>query len=290
MKCVIGVISSPGRGYDKMKEVWIENVEEFNKRSEIDKVYLFFLEGHQRQDRTPYSIEQMTENRIYKFKANCEEKFENLLRKSLIFFQYVKEFYNEKENSEYTFVIRSNLSTLFNFDRVFKFLKSVNTKMLDKDKEFFLGGSVIDNYYGIGTCYSGTNITLSLPLVKLIACNATKVMETAKEDDIALSRWAILNTKYKLLTQDMMRIDFIEDKVLLNSLNNINDEKIFCYRFKTIDRENDSNIMKLLYEKFYSNDFKLDQFILINKGERSVYAKNINYADTIAKECFEFNY
>ena len=79
MRCIIGVISSPGTGYDDMKNIWFENVNEFNKRSDKDKVYLFFLEGHKRHDRTQYAIEQISENHIYKFKANCEEKFENLL-------------------------------------------------------------------------------------------------------------------------------------------------------------------------------------------------------------------
>jgi hypothetical protein len=288
MKCIIGVISSPGSGYDDMKDIWIENVNEFNKRSEKDKVYLFFLESHERNDTTQYAIEQISENHIYKFKPNCEEKFENLLKKTLIFFQYIKEFHNEKVDDEYTFVIRSNLSTLFNLDRVFKLFKEINNKMTESKSDVFIGGSVIDNYYGIGTCYSGTNITMSLPIVKIVASNAGQVMETAKEDDIALSRWTILNNIGNLLSQDIMRVDFIEDMVLLNSTDNIEDEKIFCYRFKTKNRENDSKLMKKLLEKIYDKEFKLVDFILENKGERKVYGHNSHHAKTIAKECFKF--
>ena len=33
MRCIIGVISSPGTGYDDMKNIWFENVNEFNKRT-----------------------------------------------------------------------------------------------------------------------------------------------------------------------------------------------------------------------------------------------------------------
>lgn len=294
MKCVIGVISSPGSGYDDMKDIWFQNVNEFNKRSEKDKVYLFFLEGHERYDTTPYTIEQLSENHIYKFKANCEEKFENLLRKSLIFFQYVKEFYNEKIDNEYTFVIRSNLSTLFNLDRVFKLLKEINKEMLDENCDLFIGGSVIDFYYGLGTLYSGTNITMSLSLVKIVGSNVNKVMNTAKEDDVALSRWSILNNRENLLSQDIMRVDFIEDfkkdnHILLNSITNIEDEKIFCYRFKTKNRENDSKLMKILLEKLYDKDFKLIEFIIENKGDRKVYVKNQKYANSYAKKCFRFN-
>jgi hypothetical protein len=287
MRCIIGVISSPGTGYDDMKNIWFENVNEFNKRSDKDKVYLFFLEGHKRHDRTQYAIEQISENHIYKFKANCEEKFENLLRKTLIFFQYVKEFHNEKIDDEYTFVIRSNLSTLFNLERVFKMFKEINNKMIESKSDLFIGGSIIDNYYELKTCYSGTNITMSLPIVKIVASNAKNVMETAKEDDIALSRWTIENNRGNLLSQDIMRVDFIEE-VLLNSINKIDDEKIFCYRFKTKNREDDSKLMKTLLEKVYDKEFKLVKFILENKGERNVCAKNIEYAESFAKECFKF--
>lgn len=287
MRCIIGVISSPGTGYDDMKNIWFENVNEFNKRSDKDKVYLFFLEGHHRHDRTQYAIEQISENHIYKFKANCEEKFENLLRKTLIFFQYVKEFHNEKTDDEYTFVIRSNLSTLFNLERVFKMFKEINNKMIESKSDLFIGGSIIDNYYELKTCYSGTNITMSLPIVKIVASNAKNVMETAKEDDIALSRWTIENNRGNLLSQDIMRVDFIEE-VLLNSINKIDDEKIFCYRFKTKNREDDSKLMKTLLEKVYDKEFKLVKFILENKGERNVCAKNIEYAESFAKECFKF--
>jgi len=287
MRCIIGVISSPGTGYDDMKNIWFENVNEFNKRSDKDKVYLFFLEGHKRHDRTQYAIEQISENHIYKFKANCEEKFENLLRKTLIFFQYVKEFHNEKIDDEYTFVIRSNLSTLFNLERVFKMFKEINNKMIESKSDLFIGASIIDNYYELKTCYSGTNITMSLPIVKIVASNAKNVMETAKEDDIALSRWTIENNRGNLLSQDIMRVDFIEE-VLLNSINKIDDEKIFCYRFKTKNREDDSKLMKTLLEKVYDKEFKLVKFILENKGERNVCAKNIEYAESFAKECFKF--
>ena len=157
----------------------------------------------------------------------------------------------------------------------------------ESKSDLFIGGSIIDNYYELKTCYSGTNITMSLPIVKIVASNAKNVMETAKEDDIALSRWTIENNRGNLLSQDIMRVDFIEE-VLLNSINKIDDEKIFCYRFKTKNREDDSKLMKTLLEKVYDKEFKLVKFILENKGERNVCAKNIEYAESFAKECFKF--
>lgn len=297
MICIIGVISSAGYGYESMKEIWFENVNEFNKSNENDKIYLFYLEGYKTYDmfledkleNINYSIEQISNNNIYKFKIECKEIFENLLKKSLVFFNHIEKFCSEKYKDEYTFVIRSNLSTLFNFNKLFRTLKNINTKMLESNNTHFMGGSIINSYHPIYSGYSGTNISFTINTLQKILIKSELLLSRYKDpDDLLLSAIIFQNYKENLLTMDYKLICFLEDMILFKSINNINDDSIFCYRFKTNNREDDSKLMKILLDKIYKKDFNLLNFINEYKNNRQIATQNSEYANNYSLNCFKF--
>ena len=297
MICIIGVLSSPGYGYEEMKKLWFENVNEFNKSSINDKIYLFYLEGYATYDmfledkleNINYSIEQMSNNNIYKFKIECKEIFENLLKKSLVFFNYIEKFCSEKYKDECTFVIRSNLSTLFNFNKLFHNLKNINKKMVESNNTYFMGGSIILSYHPIHSNYSGTNITFTMKTLKIILINSQLLLNRYKDpDDLLISSLIFQNYKENLLTMDFKLVCFLEDKILFKSTNNSNDDSIFCYRFKTNNRENDSKLMKILLDKMYTKNFNLSQFVIEYKNNRQIVTQNLEYENNYSLNCFKF--
>lgn len=288
MKCVIGVISSPGDAYSNMKNIWIENVSKFNSSQSLHTIYLYFLEGIQRTDTNLYSISNINNhNNINNFYCNCEEKFSNILKKSLIFFKYVSQNYNSIENNEYTFVIRSNLSTLFNFHKLFSEFYNINHILHIENNDKFLGGSFISKFFGIFTRFSGTNLTFTLSSINLLVQNYKEVMSFFKADDVCLSGWLVKNYFEKLIYKDFPRLDFCK-QIVFNSTD-LYDNNIFCFRFKTDDRSLDSVIMKCLINQMYSEDFNISTFIssIPQLSNLEIKSHNKDYINLYAKRAFK---
>jgi hypothetical protein len=292
MKCVIGVISSDGPGFEGMKDVWKKNVSTFNSAGSNDFVELYFLEGKQREDNKLYHIDKIEDN-IYSFQANCQETFKNILKKSIIFLKHVADF-DVSVNGEFTFVMRSNLSTLFDFHKLFRYLHEVNNALLTKKWEYFLGGSMIDRYCSYRTYYSGTNITFSIPVIRLLIKHYKDMIGNSKDgDDIVLSAFSIDLCLKNLLMRDMMRMDFC-DEITFNSCEPF-DSSIFCYRFKTDNREKDSSLMHAFYEKMYTVEDIKEIFFQLYKRELfqcdgQLHVKNPSYKNTFTKPFFLHTY
>ena len=286
MKCVIAVISSPGESYSIMKNLWIQNVSYFNTSQSVHSIYLYFLEGKQRTDTDLYSISNISNN-INNFYCNCEEKFTNILKKSLIFFKYASQHYNSIENNNYTFFIRSNLSTLFNFHKLFYQLVQINQILHFENNDKFLGGSVISKFFGIFTRFSGTNLTFTLSCINLILENYKNVISFHKADDVSLSGWLLKNFFNELIYQDFPRLDFCK-QIVFNS-SNLNDNNVFCFRFKSEDRSFDSVLMKSLLNIIYNIDFDISNFIssIPHLSNLEIKTHNKDYIDIYAKRAFK---
>jgi hypothetical protein len=286
MKCIVGVISSEGPGFQTMKEVWKKNVSTFNNCGSGDSVELYFLEGKQRNDNDLYHVEEIEEN-IYSFQANCKETFENILRKSIIFFKHVAEFDTLNEKGEFTFVMRSNLSTLFDFHKLFNYLYEVNSCLHTNKREHFIGGSIIDKYCSLQTYFSGTNITLSIPVIRvLIQYYKRMILDTIAGDDVVLSGYAIKLCFDKLVMRDIPRMDFCGE-ITFNSCGPF-DNSVFCYRFKSSDRSQDSTLMNNFLENMNSiKDLKELFFYLYEKKlfncNGFLNVKNPGYKNTFTK-------
>jgi hypothetical protein len=294
MRCLFGVISSEGEGYQKMKDVWINNVVAFNKKCHADVVELYFIEGKQRSDNNLYQINDVDAN-VYCFQANCEETFKNILRKSLIFLGHVSKYDIKNEKGEYTFTIRSNLSTLFNFEKLFEYLHEVNLALQMKGKENFLGGSFIDKYCAKRTYFSGTNLTFTLPVIKTILENYKQIMvyKDSEGDDVLLSSLA-LELCDNLLMRDMKRMDLCKE-VIFNSCDAF-DDTIFCYRFKTDSRSGDAESMAIYLKHLYSGLTVKEEFVQFLNDEPPyqfdtfVHIKNKGYINTFTRIFFLHKY
>jgi hypothetical protein len=286
MKCIIGVISSPGDAYSVMKNIWIQNVSLFNSSQSSHSINLYFLEGIQRHDTQLFSISKI-DNNINNFYCNCEEKFENILKKSIIFFKYLTNNYNTIENNEYTFFIRSNLSTLFHFPKLFAQLQNINQILHLENNDKFLGGSFISKFFGIFSRFSGTNLTYTLPCIKLIVENYKAVLTFFKADDVCLSGWLVKHFFEELIYLDFPRLDFCK-KIVFNSTD-LYDNNIFCFRFKSENRELDSLFMRTFLEQMYSPDFNISEFIssFTQLSSLEITTHNKEYINIYAKRAFK---
>ena len=281
MKCVVGVISSEGDGYNEMKNIWIENVKTFNKSSN-NKVDLYFIEAEEKE-KYIYSLENISDN-IYIFKANCIENFENLIKKTLKFFDYVTKVYDDEYQNEKLFIIRTNLSTLFQFERLFDFLKDINKHMINLNKNSFFGGTIIKNYQQFS--YSGTNLTFTLPIIKLLVENYKDVIAINHIDDIAINKYIHDNVK-QVVSQNIKRIDFSDNHILVHSAL-LDFNNVFCYRFKTNDRIKDAEEMKKMLNNIYDKEFNILKMIIDKQVLATI--QNEEYENTYCKKCFLLNF
>lgn len=289
MKCVFGVIYNKGEAYDTMRQVWIENVSNFNKTNTQDIVELYFIEGVQRSDTQLYSIDSVTDN-IFSFKANCQETFVNILTKSIIFYKHVSNFAVKDTNDDFTFVIRSNLSTLFHLNNLFKYLKESNKALASEGLNNYLGGSIIDKYCQFKTFFSGTNLTMTIPSVRYIVKNYKDIIKYKdKEGDDVLLSTMLVNYYWKdLLLRDIMRLDFTPE-IIFNSCKSFN-KSVFCFRFKTDDRMFDADLMTNISKQIYKNEFSTEQTVYDLLGhdppyfsDRNIYVRNEEYEKSFTK-------
>ena len=94
-------------------------------------------------------------------------------------------------------------------------------------------------------------------------------------EDLMLS---MLFEIYKPLKLNIGRLDFVEYKkeefleakpktILFNKC--VSNDTIFCYRFKTFNRQNDINVMSILLDNLYIKDFQILKFIdYLSKAHR----------------------
>jgi hypothetical protein len=282
MRCVIGVISSEGAAYQSMKDTWTKNASTFNESTSHDVIELYFIEAEQRSDTQLYTIDKMQDD-VYLFRANCKETFKNILKKSIIFFKHMSQSDTMNAEGQFTFVMRSNLSTLIDFKKLFKSLHETDAALHKQEWEYFLGGSIIDKYCALRTYFSGTNLTFTIPVLKHIVKSYKEILDNEEDgDDIVLSAW-VMGLHKTLLMRDYKRLDFCED-ITFNSCDSF-DESIFCFRYKTEDRTKDAELMAQHYSIMYKNMTLKEQFIHLYKQELfkfggTVYVKNKAYVNT----------
>jgi hypothetical protein len=239
MKLVIGVISSRNLEYDSFKDIWIQNVIQYN-RSNRNKIDVYFLYCH-RLDKS-YDILQIDKH-IYDFFCNDDETFQNILKKTVVFFQYICQ-------TEFDFLIRSNASTLFEFNKLFYWMHNKPNKL------FFAGTYNIYRRNDNILLLSGTNLTFSKDTVCLIASNMNVNMYNEEIDDVAIS---LFMSKYDVIRDNIKRLDFT-DTIIYNRCKKY-DPDIFCFRFKSSNRQEDISIMYNVLNILYIPNYSLISFI-----------------------------
>jgi hypothetical protein len=160
------------------------------------------------------------------------ETFENIIYKGVDGLQVII------DSCKPDLIIRTNMSTLFDFKKVIEYSKKL-------PKSGFYGGPFIGEITNKTPMISGTCIMMTLDVAKYIVSNRESI-DTLANEDVALS---YLMDRMTHLTINVKRIDFIDNRVLFHKCT-IGDDSVFCFRFKTSDRNGDSNLMKSVLETF----------------------------------------
>lgn len=227
-KIIVGILSSQDETYDAFKKVWLRNIEHWTQRKKNKheiRAYdfeFYFIYGGENEGIIQH--EQYTD--LY---YAYPETLPNMLRKTLRFFEHI----NEKYVADDILVLRTNLSTLFDFD-------SYTTWLRDVPRNLFFGGSIIDGFEGESTKFSGTNMIMSKDVMQFIIQYQDRFTYNYNED-IELSSMVMFNLNKgpkQLRLKAMKRVDFIQDAVMYHKCD-MYAEDVACFRFKTQDRKSD---------------------------------------------------
>jgi hypothetical protein len=218
-----------------------------------------------------------------------------VLNKILDFYEYIRNKLNLNDNNSYnyntledtTYILRTNLSSLFDFVKMYNYL-------LDKPKKNFFAGTINGFYNNIYTTISGMNSILSLDTMMYSIDNADNIREylkVLKYEDDTMSNYIIRNLNVFLI--NIKRLDFIEmeevvlpthvwpatPKSIIYQKCNINDQGIFSFRFKTFNRTNDIEVMNMLNDNILKDGFDLNNFV-------NFMSKSCNYLINTESETY----
>lgn len=259
MKYIIAVIACDGI-YSKMKDIWIHNMLLYG----IDDMELYFIYGKHEQNK---EVEKLIGN-IYNFYGKNEEKFENILLKTLDFMEYIDRKYDKY------MMIRSNMSTMFNLPLLRHYMNVVSIYNL------YVGGTFTGIKFKDESqmmIISGTNMCLSKEIVRWCITGREIMKEYNMIDDTALSVYIFeLSKDTKIVMCNMPRIDIL-DKLELQHCNSA--LGVCCFRFKSSDREED---IKRMY-KFLNSNFDInlvEEFTslgIVSVNELDMYTKPFIY-------------
>lgn len=180
------------------------------------------------------------------------------------------------KNLKYDYYVRTICSTLFDLNILKKFLEN-------KEREKTIMGSFVGNFPTL-QIISGTNLIMTQDLIDFVILNSNKLKiyinnyfnESTRYLEYSDNFLKLLNNhiiNLDILTEDVFfsilflnftqikyyynipRLDFIKDNEILYHKAQENIDDLFCYRFKTKDRNIDFLKMHLLYK----NNFDLKE-------------------------------
>jgi hypothetical protein len=142
------------------------------------------------------------------------ESFQAMTRKTIDSIEYFL------EDKEFTHVIRTNLSSVWNFPRLITYLKLLPSSGLFAG---VIGGG--DTSYFV----SGAGIHMSRDIADLLVRNKEHVCAIQEQDDLAISFW--LSSQGVTFTRLETRVDFTS-KERFDAYKNKLDQMIYHMRFK----------------------------------------------------------
>ena len=237
MKYIISVIAS--QGYETMKDIWIHN---FSLHAP-NNMELYFIYG--KNDKYQNTVKRVMGD-IYDFYGNHEESFSNICKKTLEFFEFI----NDKHD-KYV-LLRTNVSTMFNLPLLKHFMNHMSVF------EEFVAGTLAHITYtfhktetqDVLVMISGTNLCISKNIVEKCIQSKNVIedyVKTGYYEDAAISKFILQNLKCQSKFT-MSRID-IGEYIELHHCENA--FSVFCFRFKSNDREIDVQRMyELLRNEF----------------------------------------
>ncbi len=279
MKCIICIISSDQKEYENFKKVIIESIKECSS-SCFEFYFLYDKSGDlltiQNQNYTDFYCDTME-----------KEVTKSIYKRTVSFYDWYFNEFHIKSNYTFhkkngLFFLRTNLSTLFNLKILQEFLYSL-------PKEDFFGGPFIGPYYKTLTRISGTCHLSSFDTIWYIILNKEqpKFINDILEDE-AISLFLFRNKK--LYSTCIKRLDTIEmdnsvlsiDKsIVFHKCSGDDIGKIFCFRFKTFDRNFDVNQMKLMLKV----NFDIRRYI--NASKLKVILEGSEYSKSYSNKIFQ---
>jgi hypothetical protein len=282
-KIVFGILASTNEHYSKFIEIWIENIKKFKSgtSSSLIDFYFIYAEPHQSEfSMSPEYDVCNPEQPIYynyysKYNIN-DSMMDSFVNRTICLLDHL-------QSTPFDYFIRTNLSTLFHLDILIQRIQKFT-------KYNLIAGSPIDKLNSIHTHISGTNILLSRDLVDFLLLNKECLLDESvlHGDDQRISSLIIENLNVNLLL--LKRLDFIEmnydgDKYIPPSIifqNCYDINNLFCYRFKTTNRDNDIKYMKMLQQHMYLENFNPLQFVmsLVNDPDapyKETFSQNTDY-------------
>lgn len=198
----------------------------------------YFIRGH-------YSAQNKTPDNTLCFHDIPETYIPGILLKTMAAFKHI-----ESQHS-YDFVVRTNLSSFYIFDRLLKFLRSI------PEEEVYVGSPVNNGSF---TYASGSGFILSRDLVRRVLQNETAVRKIPGYDDEVIgyflsSELGIKLTPMRLLAfDDFLKYDSSDPKYQQKIEEVFLDATLFQVRVKNPhDRIHvDPRILEDLYQIFYS--------------------------------------
>jgi hypothetical protein len=246
MHLAIAVIASPGQQYEDMKNLWLKNASNYKDSSH--KISVFFLygksEGNGHFNTSDLStivkpISSVQQVKLYDFYVNnLSENLRNIVTKTLLFCDYIV----NKSPDKPDFILRTNLSTLFDLKFFLTHLVSVTHNNFNK---YFYGGTFVHGFCGLQTWFSGTNITFSLSVAQLLLKHFFVINAFPAQDDVSLSSFLVNQYPEIVCFFNIPRVDFVENVCLQYTSIATDLSEVSCFRFKTNNRQHDIEAMNI---------------------------------------------
>jgi len=313
MKVIVGIIASKDPIYNLFKDVWIKCINYIKSQDKSINYDFYFIYSEEIKSESDnlYTLD-IYKNYVdyyYKYKPFETDNIKReviVLNKIIDFYKYITIKLNLGDNDNYiyntdsntTYILRTNLSSCFDFEMLYTYL-------LDKPKKNFFAGTINGYYNNIYTTISGMNSILSLDLIMYCVNNHSNIMDylnVLKYEDDTISNFIIKNLNVYLI--NIKRLDFIEmEKVILPThvwpatprsiiyqKCQKSDHLLFSFRFKTFNRTNDIEIMNILNDNIIKG-FNLSDFVILMSKSYGylINTESEEYGDLYSENPFKIN-
>lgn len=305
MKITFAILASSNDNYDDFKKIWIKNIEHLKSSAYKNCIDFYFIYSELNNLENLDNLIKLNNGDIiqidssgdfynYYYKYDRQQSLmDSLLYRSISLMEYLKT--NEILGD---FFIRTNLTTFFDLYSLLKWSQSIPRTNL-------FAGTLLSKINSMYTHLSGTNLTLSRDVVEFVILNKAHILDESminKEiepvligDDARISSLVIENTNVHMLL--IKRLDLIEISyedtyfppcIILQNAENL--DNVFCYRFKTMNRDADVQSMNQLYDTIYSNNFNLKYYIenVLSQKYTSIYKQN-QEQESLTSTTFKIN-
>jgi hypothetical protein len=272
MKIIMGILASSGDAYVKFKEIIVNHITKFKKSANGVLIDFYFLYSENDvPNYTPEELARRANPRIYfdyySHVIQTDGLMASFVTRTMSFLNHIRD-----QDIHYDYFIRTNITTLFDFDALISWLET-------KPRDYFFAGTLINNI-DVSISFSGTNLVMTRDVCLYLIKHHDKLLPDIIEigDDIAISHVITMGLYPVLKLQNILRVDFVElnqyntGKIVLYQKCEMLDENIFCFRFKTSDRQFDIDLMKKTSHLINSKNFILS--ILVKCLNLPFYSEN----------------